>query len=182
MNKTVLNIRKRLPTLQQIAPVFSVIVLFIYTWTTIRYLWRVPSWLYYLPLGKILTIYAYSLTVNLIESLLILLAPITLCIFLPEKWFYNRFVSRSVAIVLLGLSYVIYLNYQMQDMDAFPRPLLNWIPLVAAVIFVSAYLIDQVKFLRKLIEEFAERATVFLYIVIPVSIVSVFVVAVRNLF
>lgn len=41
-----------------------------------RFFWKLPSWLYYASLGEIAIMYAYMVTVNLIESILVLLVPL----------------------------------------------------------------------------------------------------------
>ena len=177
-----LNFREKIPSWQQLAPVYSIIILFVFTWTLIPFFWRVPSWLYYLPIGKIFVLYAYTATVNFIESLLFLLGIIFLSVVLPKKLLFERFISRSSIMTILGLSFLIYFDKQMTGIDEFPRSMVNWIPLVLAGIFLLTHLLDQIKPVRNFIESLADRTTVFLYISIPISALSLLVVLVRNLF
>jgi hypothetical protein len=178
---TVLNLRQRIPTWQQITPVYGVIALVIYSWTILRFFWKLPSWLYYQSLGDIFSLYAYSAFVNLLESLVVLLAPLVLSIILPEKWFRNRFVARSTVMLLLGFSFLAYFDYHIPDMENYPRYLLNWAPYVAIAILILGYLSGLVRPIVKLAEGLAERTVIFLYITIPLSVISLFVVGIRNL-
>jgi hypothetical protein len=107
-DRVLLFIIKRVPKLQQIAPVYAVIVMMVYGWTIYWYLWKFPSWTYYLSLPDILSILAYSLSTNIIESLAILAILIVLCILLPRNWFYDSFIVRGSVAVILLLGYLMY--------------------------------------------------------------------------
>ena len=71
---------KRIPSWGKIVPVFAVIVLIVYAWTIIWFFWKLPSWLFFLNAGEILTAFAYSLATNLAESLVVLCAPLLLAL------------------------------------------------------------------------------------------------------
>ena len=176
------SIREKIPSWGQLAPVYSIIVLFIYPWTIIPFFWKLPSWLYYLPIGKIFVIYAYAASVNFIESLLILFGFIFLSVVFPKKLLYEHFISRSSMMAILGLSYLMYFDKQMTNIDEFPRSMVNWIPLVLVGILILTYILDQIKPVRKFIESLADRTTVFLYIAIPFSVLSLAIVLFRNIF
>src|SRR5690349_10243188 len=71
-----LRIAERIPSLKQITPVYAVIVVFVYAWSLLHFLWRVPAWVLSHPLNDILANFAYMVVVNLFESLVVLLAPV----------------------------------------------------------------------------------------------------------
>jgi hypothetical protein len=125
---------------------------------------------------------AYEVFVNFLESLLVLLAPLAMSIVLPQKWFYDRFVSRGTSLVLLGLGYMMYFDETLLNEILMPRLFLLRALRVAVGILVLVFLIDQVKLLRSAVEGFANRAVIFLYILVPVSIISVLTVVIRNIF
>lgn len=176
-----MNLVKRIPKLEQIIPVYAVIVVMIYPWSLLRFFWRLPSWIYFSSIGEIAVIYAYTVVVNLVESILVLLAPILLSIVLPQKWFYDRFITKGTLLVLFGLGYLIYFNNHLQA-DIFPLELVYWTPLAVVAILGLVFLLDRIGFLKRILEEVTNRLIVFLYISIPISLIALLTVLVRNIF
>lgn len=170
----------KIPDFEEIVPVYAVIVMMVYPWTLTRFFWKLSSWVLFAPVGDLAAIFSYMVVVNLLESLLVLLVLIVASLILPQKLFYDRFRTRSVSLVLLGLGYLIYLNTKFQAGLAYPMDLIRWIPVAIVVILALVFLVDRVGFLRAALEELASRLTIFLYISIPVSIISLLVVLVRN--
>lgn len=175
----------KFPKLKDIAPVYAVIVVIIYTWSLLRFFWYLPGWLVFLNLNDIASIFAYMVVVNMLESLVVLLIPLLLNMLLPRTWFYDHFTSRSVSLVLLGLLYLVYfddvfLGASIYVDSPFPMSTIRWIPLVLVGIIILAYFMDRVSVIRTLLDEIANRALVFLYISIPVSLLSLLVVLIRN--
>jgi hypothetical protein len=125
---------------------------------------------------------AYISVVNLMESLLVLLAPIALSLILPHKWFYDRFVTRGLLLASLGLGYLIYFDKQIQAGVPFPYALAKWTPVVFVLILVLVFLLDKINFLGRILEDLADRLTIFLYILIPLTALSLVIVLIRNLF
>ena len=177
-----LSITEKIPKLQDIAPVYAVIVMMIYPWTLTRYFWKLSGWILFASGRDLAAFFAYMVVVNLLESILILLVPLAMSIILPRKLFYDRFKTRSVALVLFGLGFLIYLNRNLHADAPFPMTLVQWIPVASVAILVLVFLVDQVGFLRRVLDELANRLTIFLYISIPVSVIALLVVLVRNVF
>jgi len=177
-----LSITSKIPRLEEIAPVYAVIVMFVYPWTLTRYLWRLPSWILVASAGDLAAIFAYMLVVNLLESFLVLLAPLALSVILPRRWFYDHFKTKSVALVLFGFGFLIFLNTNLDVNSPFPLTIVRSIPVVAVAIVALVFLVDQVGFIRRGLVELADRLTVFLYISIPLSAISLLVVLIRNIF
>ncbi len=178
----ILSIVKKIPKLEQIAPVYAVIVMLVYPWTIIRYFWKLSSWALFTSLGDLANYFAYMMALNFLESIIILLAPLLLNMILPPKWFYDRFVTRGVSLVLLGLGYLILLNRNMNALDPFPWDMIRLIPIVAVVILILVFLIDRIPFVPRILDELSNRALVFLYVSIPISVISVLVVLIRNIY
>lgn len=153
----------------------------VYGWTIFKFSYYVPSWLYFLNVGEILTILAYSVVVNFLESIFILLIVILVSVLLPRKWFAELFITRgsSLSILLLGL--MMYVANQFTTKEYYPTEIIHWLPGILILIGILVYYISQVHFLRTVVEMFADRAIIFLYISIPVSALSFIVVVVRNI-
>ena len=177
-----MSIIKKIPKLEEIAPVYAVIVMMVYPWTLTRFFWKLSSWILFASVGDLAAFVAYMVVVNLLESILILLVLLAMSIILPRKLFYDRFKTRSVALVLFGLGFLIYLNRNLHADAPFPMTLVRWIPMAVVVVLVLVFLVDKVGFLRRVLDELASRLTVFLYISIPISVVSLLVILIRNVF
>jgi hypothetical protein len=176
-----LAIFNRLPKAAQIAALYALIVFTIYSWTVLWFFFKIPGWLYYLSIGEIFTSLAYSLATNFFESLVVLAIPVFLAVVLPKKWFYDLFVARGAALILPGLVYMMYVAFQFQSKLDYPSEILNWYPAVLALVIILAFLVGRVPFLCKALETLGDRATVFLYLSIPIGLVSILAVAIRML-
>ena len=171
---------KRLPSTQQVAAVYGVIVLIVYGWTLYWFAWKLPSWLYFLSVGEMLVALAYSMVVNLIESLIVLFALLLLCAILPPRWFRDRFTALGTVLVILSMIALAYYLGAIIALQDFP-PHLRWYVLLAvAGIALVVFLVSRVKFLVKFLEEIANRAVIFLYVFLPLSAISFIVVLIRN--
>ena len=177
-----MNFSKRFPSLKQLSSVYSVAVVIIYGWSIIRFFCRLPSFIYYSTVGEIGVIFSYSITVNLLESLLVVSVPVVLSLILPSKWFFERFVARGVLLVLLGLGYMMYIGSHNNINEPFPYTLFRWAPLALLLILVLVFFMDRIKFLTRILEIVSDRFEVFLLISIPVSVISFMVVLIRNVF
>lgn len=171
---------KRFPSINQIVPVYAAIVLVLYGWTILWFLWQYPGWLYFLNIGEILVVLAYSLATNFVESLVVVLVPILMAFILPRKWFADAFIARGVALVLPMLIYLMYLAYQphTENFD-YPNEALNLAPLVLASTLLLVFLAGKIIPLRKVLEDLADRAIISTYISIPFSILALLIVITR---
>jgi hypothetical protein len=122
------------------------------------------------------------MAVNLLESIVVLLVPLLLAILLPKKWFYEQFVVKGVSLVLLSLGYLMFFYVDLIVGILSPWTLLRHVSAVGLIILGLVFLIERVGILNKIVFEFSSRAVVFLYIWTPVSIISLAVILVRNIF
>ncbi len=175
-------LRSKLPTLKQLAPVYALICVPVYYWSLLHFFFRVPSWVNYETPGEILVMLAYTLSVNLLESLVVLSAPVILSLLLPAKWFHDRFLPRALILVTLGLGYMIFLDKQIRPYSPFPYELVKWTPVVFVFLFALVYLLEKIDLIGTLLAKLADSLIIFLYILIPASLLSLTVVLIRNLF
>jgi len=170
-----------MPSRAQIAQVFALIVLMVYSWTIVWFSYKVPSWLYFLNLGEITTVFAYSLATNLAESLAVLCGPVALSLVLPRKWFHDVFVARGGTLAIAGLAYMMYVASQFTSKDGYPTLTLKpWsLAVVLVLIAVLVYLAGRSRLVRGIVEGIADRATIFLYIYMPLSVLALLLVLFR---
>lgn len=177
-----MNFSSRFPSLKQLAPVYSIIVVVVYGFSITRFFWRVPSLINYSTIGQVGVIFSYMLVVNLIESIILLSAPILLSLFLPSKWFYEQFVIKGILLVSMGLGYAWYIASHINTVEPFPYILFRWSPVVFVGILLLMFLLAQINFLRRFLEWLAEQFEVFLLLSMPLSLIALVVVLFRNIF
>ena len=177
-----MNILKKIPRWGHIIPVYAVIVMMVYVWSLFQYFWRLSSWLNFSTLGQVGGIYVYTVAVNFIESLLILLVLLALSVILPSKWFSEEFVVKGSTLTLLTLGGLMVFNQTLFEDILHPSVLLPKLLAFGAVTAFLMFLFGRIGFLKKTMEEIANRMTVFLYIWMPITAISVLVLLVRNIF
>lgn len=170
-----------LPSVRQLTAVYGVVLLMVYGWSIYWYLWKLPSWLFFMTLGELLVIFSYAMVVNFIESILVLLLPVLVGMLLPISWFNEKFVARGVALVIMLLVALMkYLNI-ITVLQDFPPDLPRMILIVLVVIAFTVFVVGRINTLRKVMEEIANRALIFIYIFPPISGISILVVLISNL-
>ena len=174
-------IKNKLPRLAQVYPVYAIIVILTYGWTIYWALWKLPSWLDFLPLGQIGAIFCYLMATNLIESLLVLVGVLIISLILPKKWFHDVFVSRGSVLAASALIPIMVFEYNYDKPADYFYKFPLYLPLIVLIAGVLAFLAGWIQIVRKAVEVFAENAVIFLFVSLPVSILSLIVVIVRNL-
>ena len=173
----VINLRDRFPKFQQSAAVFAVASMLFYGWETYRFIQKLPSWLFYLNLQEIFSNYSYLLVFSFVECLIFVSAVILLNFLLPKKIFMDMFVARASLLALFGIGYLIYLAIAIGESKAtqFPFDLFDRVPYIGLAILVFSIVLPLIAPVRKVLETFAENAT------IPLSAVGVVVFVINNL-
>ena len=176
-----MQIKNKLPRLAQVYPVYAIIVLLTYSWTIYWALWKLPSWLDFLPLGEIGAIFCYLMATNLIESLLALLGVVIVSLVLPQKWFRDLFVSRGSVLAASVLISIMVFEYHFDKPADYFNRLPLYLLLTLLIAGVLSFLAGWIRMVRKAVEVFAENAVIFLFISLPVSLLSFIVIIIRNL-
>jgi len=176
-----LDISSRFPKQKEVLSVYAVIVLLVYGWTILKFNYNLPGWLYFLNIGEILSVFSYSMTTNLLESLLVLFGVIALSFVLPRKWFADAFVARGVLLSVLVLGLMMFVASQFSTKAYYPADIIRWLPAHLILIALVVFFAGRSGLVNKSLEWFADRAIIFLYISIPVSLVSLIAVLMRNI-
>ena len=176
-----MDIFKRFPDTHSIISVYVLIIVFPYGWALYYFFWKLPSWLYYLSVGKISIFFAYTMALNFLESLVLLAAPVFWAFILPSKWFKENFIPAGGLYGLFLGCFLMYFSGHMETLSSFTYSIVfEFLGFIVLAVPLSVGL-SRVRFLARLVSELADRATIFLYIIIPVSLLSILVVIVRNL-
>ena len=160
---------------------YAVVATPLYAWSILWLFWQLPSWLNHLTLGEILPIFAYALATNLLESLLVLAGLNLICFLLPKAWFHDSFVARSFLLVSLSLGYLMVFALSFGKEADYPTGLWLWFPVVLVLFLLLSLILGRVLLVKKLTEAIADRLTIFLYLLAPLSILSLLIVIARNL-
>ncbi|MGE5071842.1 MAG: hypothetical protein ACM3MF_00300, partial [Anaerolineae bacterium] len=124
-----------------------------------------------------------ALVTNFLESMVVLCGPLFLAMLLPRAWFGEMFVARGTAFSIAALAYMMYLGEQFNNYADYPTlSLPTWTVLLAfAGIAALVYLFGRIGLLRRVLEEIADRASIFAYVLGPLSGVALLVIVVRTL-
>jgi hypothetical protein len=157
----------------------------VYGWTVYASFWKIPSWLHYLRLNEVFSVYAYSFLVNFAESVLLTLGLVILGFFLAGNLWKDGFLAASVVML------VVIVGSAILHMRVYEDPNLRvgliktqklWWSVTLALAFVASFISTRVVWLRRVLENLADRFVVFLYIYIPLTVLSLGIVIVRIAF
>jgi len=177
------SILKRLPDWQSIIGVYATAVFVIYGWMLFRSFWKVPSWMFFLSLGEILSVYAYSFVVAFIESMVVLAVLILVGFVLPAGWWNDRFTSLGMIWLIVVEGSIMLRLYEIRAPAFWEEFVYNqgaWWATTLALALVLSLVVSRINWLRKGFELFAERLVVFLYFYMPITGISFLVVILRN--
>ena len=179
-------IQKKTPSIQELLSILSLCLLMISSYTLYRLFWHVPSWLYYLNLYDVLIITAYSLSYVLFESLACCIFLIILSLVLPIQLLKNKFIVQgyTITIYMGAIAFAIQrkmrIIYSLNIQELSLYPLLFFLSILIVTV-ISSFIFDRLEFMEKLIQNIADRVTVFLYIYLPICVICSFIVIFRNI-
>ena len=174
-------IRKKLPPLDEILAVYGTIVFVLYGWTSITFSWKVPSWLYVLSLGEIVSIVSYSLASNLLECTTLLFIFLLLALLLPSKWLRDKFIIRASIMTYILTFWAAAFNLSTLIQLPTTNDLILFAVMACLTLGMAIMIAERVSSFRKFLFSLASRLTVFLYLWIPLSALGILVVVFRVL-
>ena len=144
---------------------------------------KLPSWLLYLQFQEIFSNFSYALVINFLESVLVVSLIIGFSITIPKKYFAENFVAQGVLLSILGVSYLMYLANIVGQSKAneFPWETFKLAPVLGGIILLLPLIVPRIPIVRNVLEDFADRATIFLYILVPLSALGGIVIIINNL-
>lgn len=172
-----MKIIKRLPNRNQVFPVYGLIVMGIYGWSIIQFLRDFTGWIKFLTLGEISSILAYTLTIDIFESLFLLAGLVAFAVVLPLKWFQEDFIVQGGANAIYIIGMFMFVAF-LPNPSHLPE---NFIVRRIIDLTLLQFVIRYLSWPRNIIKSLADRSTVFLYLTIPASLIAVIVVIIRNI-
>lgn len=172
---------KRLPKFREILPVYAITAFMVYGWTLFTYLRYLHYWLQFLNLEEILAIFCYAMLADLVESLIILSVLLGICLLLPSRFLRDMFIVRGTLIMVCILgSMLVFLNY-FTDLNAYMITALLWTAATVLVTVLVAVFTVRLNFVVKAATWLSDSMIIFLYIFMPITVLSLLVVLVRNI-
>ena len=172
------SLLRRFPESQSILQVYAVIAVMFCGWTITVFLRKLPSWLLTLNMGEIFTVFSYAMVVNLVESLIVLLLLLAVCVLLPSRVLRDHFAVRGtiVSAGLIGATMMALLLLKKFGIAGSGR---LWMGLLAVALLTALLLVfsSRIRFIHSAVLWISDRLVVFLFILIPLfAILSVYVI------
>ena len=180
MSTALAMVKGRLPVIREIIPVYAVIAFMLFGWSWVLLSWNLPSWLNFMSPAHLFAVFSYSVATVFLESLLFLLLILIAAFILPGSWLKDAFAVRGSLLSLSALGLTLLRAYLGSTDLRYPNsPAI----LAGAVALLTLALITlSIRFDRfgRGVAWLADRLIVFLYLLIPISIISIITVLVRN--
>jgi hypothetical protein len=171
-------IKNRFPDRRDSTLVFSAAVFAVFTWTVRGFIYQVPSFILYFGVWDVFGILALQFTFALLESAFVAGLFILFGALLPAKWLKTGFGYKGFITVVVAAIAFIYLKGAMTNqptvqffVTTFVVTFLAWLGLILAAHFWNRF--------QRLVLDLADRLSIFLYIYLPLGLLSVVVVMIR---
>jgi hypothetical protein len=180
----------RLPFKSEILSVFNVVLFVVFGWSVRGFLFVLPSFLLYFQLGDIIAILFYMLGFALMESLLLTGGLLIGSMLLPAKWFKIGFGYKGFLIIFVStIGLILFQGYYKYGFfeTLIKNDYSTLHPLFVGFIVSLLILVGLLWFfkgesrLRNYLLVFIEQFGVFAYIYIPLGIIGIIVVVLRNI-
>lgn len=171
----------RLPKLSDVLSVYAVIATMLFTWSALLFFWYLPSWAHFMMMGQMAATFSYVVVASFLEGLSFLLFLLVLCFFLPPEYLRDEFAARGTAITLPVIGMImIYFRITNENIA---RIIFSATGLVISLVIVLLFYFSANNArINSLFAALADRFTVFLYILIPIFVLSLLIIAAGNIF
>jgi hypothetical protein len=176
------KIQKRLPSIPDLLAVSGLAFLLDYSWTFYNAFDVLPSWLKIYLFPELVGLLAYLLSIALLDTVLAVGGAVGLGLLLPRPWFVEDFAAKGgVTVIAIWISSLL-INLPGVYLHHINHPTFLRVVLVDLLCVGSLFVMLRIPFYRRLVRRLAERSTVFVYVYLPLGLLGVLIVAVRNLF
>ena len=174
-------VASRLPDRTDLWSAFGAVVFIVFSWSIRGYIFKLPSLLLQFDLLDLVGVFAYMMSIALVESLIVELLLICAAAILPLYWFREGFGYKASVVVFVTAAWIIHFEDIMKyEFPAWSIVIYN-IGGLLAILVILILLFHRVKLLQRIMEDFVDRLQVFLYIYPFIGVLSLFIVVLRNL-
>ncbi|MGZ6316444.1 MAG: hypothetical protein ACXWNQ_04225 [Anaerolineales bacterium] len=183
-------ITSRLPERNELREVFNVVLFLVFGWSIRGFLFKMPALTLYFGLKNNLAVLCYMLAFALVETLIVTSVLVLISMLLPARvlrrgFAYKGFLTilvASVALILFqGYSQVNFLKDMLADNYSSVPPLVMGVVGAAAVLVVLLWIFQRWPRFQKYLLTLVEQFGVFTYIYVPLGLIGLMVVIIRNL-
>ncbi|HTP02506.1 MAG TPA: hypothetical protein VMJ64_14120 [Anaerolineales bacterium] len=182
--------RSRLPARRDILGVFSAVLFVVFGWSIRGFLYKIPAFALYFGLGTNLAILCYMFAFALIESILVTGTLVVVAAILPPGVFRQGFSYKGFIVVLVAsVAMILFEGYYqsaffkdiMAGNDSSIPPFV--LGSVASLIALAALLwVAHVQpRVRRVAQYIVDQLSIFAYIYVPLGLLGLAVVILRNL-
>lgn len=171
----------RFPAFDQILAVYAVAAFMLFSWSLLWFFWNVPSWLHFMNLGVMFATLSYTVAASFLEGLTFLVLLLIVAFILPPTWFRDHFTPRGSAVTISLLGLIMLRDYWIVSENYFLKPMTTFGLVLAALMAILLFLTVKFSWMAKALSVLADRLTIFLYVFVPLSILSILNVLLRNL-
>ena len=184
-------IRDRLPARDDTMSVFNVTLFVVFGWSIRGFLFEIPSFLLYLGFGDILAIVFYMMAFAFLESIILTGGLVIVSMIIPSGMFKDGFSYKGFLIILVAtLGFILFQGYykvgffqNFINNDYSPLwPLFLGSIISMMVLGCLIWLFQKKPRLQKYLLYLIEQFGIFAYIYIPLGLIGLLVVFVRNIF
>ena len=184
-------LRRKLPVRAEALSVFNVLIFVVFGWSIRGFLFEIPSFLLYLSLGDISAVVFYMMAFAFFECVLLTGGLVIVSMILPSNWFRTGFAYKGFLIILVATT--CFILFQGYYKVGFFQNIINndyshIQPMVIGVIVGLMGLIGLFAIfhnkprLQNYLSKFIEQFSIFAYIYVPLGVIGILVVFVRNIF
>jgi hypothetical protein len=182
-------IGKRMPVRAEILSVFNVVLFVLFGWSIRGFLFEIPAFLLYLGLGDITAILFYMMAFALLESVVVTGGLVILSMLLPSNWFKTGFAYKGFLIILIstigsilfqGYYKIGFFQYLIKNDYSLFQPVFAGLIISALGLAGLFWLFRRRPRLQIYLSKFIEQFGVFGYIYVPLGMIGILVVFVRN--
>lgn len=182
-------IRSRLPSRAEVLQVFGVVLFLVFGWSIRGFFYKIPSFTLYFNLTANLAVLCYMMAFALIESALVMAFLLLLSMVLPSQILKRGFAYKSFIIILVATAAsivfeswyrVAFFKDMMAGMNYMVAPFLIGIAvslLLLAALFWGFHAWPR---LQKYVSFVMEQLSIFTYIYVPLGLLGLVVVLIRN--
>jgi len=176
-----MKLPNRLPAFDQILAVYAVAAFMLFAWSLLWFFWNVPSWLHFMNLGVLFATLSYAMAASFLEGLTFLGLLLIVAFLLPPAWFRDHFTARGAAVTVSLLGLIMLRDYWIVSENYLLKPMTTFGVVLVALMAFLLFLTVKFSWMAKALSTLADRLTIFLYLFVPISIISILNVLLRNL-
>jgi hypothetical protein len=161
------------------------VVFLIYSWAIRGFLYQLSSLRLYHTLGEIFAVFSYLMAFALLETLVTIGILIFIGFILPGNWIREGFAYKGfITTLVTGIAMILLNNYLFSLNHAMPPKNVIYLSTgITFILLISLILLFQnIPTLQKVLLAIQERMQIFIYFYIPLGILGLTVVVLRNLF